>query len=91
MPDLDCQYVSEDMTPSAERQPDDAKVIATAKHVHPFPARMAPKLALDKIKGLMKRGATRLDLRVPKTQTRPVESMKGGVGGGGRSLARSVG
>lgn len=34
---------------------------ATRKHVHPFPARMAPELALDKIELLAKRGATVLD------------------------------
>jgi adenine-specific DNA methylase len=31
------------------------------KHVHPFPARMAPEIALDKIKLLAKSGATVLD------------------------------
>jgi hypothetical protein len=34
---------------------------ATRKHVHPFPARMAPELALDKIKLLTRRGSTVLD------------------------------
>lgn len=34
---------------------------ATRKHVHPFPARMAPEIALDKIDLLTKRGAVVLD------------------------------
>lgn len=34
---------------------------ATRKHVHPFPARMAPEIALDKIDLLTKPGATVLD------------------------------
>lgn len=33
----------------------------TRKHVHPFPARMAPEIALDKIELLTKPGATVLD------------------------------
>lgn len=35
--------------------------VAARKHVHPFPARMAPDLALNKIELLTKRGATVLD------------------------------
>src|SRR4051794_12756712 len=35
--------------------------ITTRKHVHPFPARMAPELALDKIEQLTKPGETVLD------------------------------
>lgn len=34
---------------------------ASRKHVHPFPARMAPELALDKIEELTEPGATVLD------------------------------
>src|SRR5262249_34112296 len=34
---------------------------ATRKHIHPFPARMAPELALDKIEELTVPGATVLD------------------------------
>ena len=33
----------------------------TRKHVHPFPARMAPEIALDKIEQLTAPGATVLD------------------------------
>jgi hypothetical protein len=42
---------------------DRAPMIATPnrKHVHPFPARMAPEIALDKIDLLTKAGATVLD------------------------------
>src|SRR5579864_6303952 len=36
-------------------------VAASRKHVHPFPARMAPELALDKIEELTAPGATVLD------------------------------
>ena len=35
--------------------------VSTRKHVHPFPARMAPEIALDKIELLTKPGATVLD------------------------------
>ncbi len=44
-----------------ERSEDELTSTNTRKHVHPFPARMAPELALDKIEALTKPGATVLD------------------------------
>jgi SAM-dependent methyltransferase len=44
-----------------EREGSMASGVATRKHVHPFPARMAPELALDKIEQLTRPGETVLD------------------------------